>query len=75
MATLPEVCFTCGKPLLWEEYRSKIKNKNKDEVLDEMGYSRECCRRMLLSDVPDYEETLLLYPSKRSGSAKIKLNK
>lgn len=50
----PVRCFTCGKPIaqMWDEYSERIKAGEKPaQILDELGVSRYCCRRMFLSHV------------------------
>lgn len=48
---IPIRCFTCGKVIAsdYRKYVNEIKNKDPGKVLDEMGYKRYCCRRMMLS--------------------------
>lgn len=67
---IPVRCMTCGKVLAdkWEYYKSKIQqlekkktHKNFDtiqtkEVLDEIGLTRYCCRRVFLGHVDLIDE-------------------
>jgi len=46
---------------LYEDYKSKTKEKGADIVLDELGVDRYCCRRMFISHV-DIVDNLLKYP-------------
>ena len=52
---LPPIrCPSCGKPLghLWEEYEKRVKSGEKPEkVLNELGITRYCCRRTMISTV------------------------
>jgi len=51
---IPIRCFTCGKPVAqdWEKFKEMTESgKSVKEVLDELGYTRVCCRRMFLSNV------------------------
>ncbi len=59
----PVRCFTCGSVIgdLYEDYKSKTKEKGADIVLDELGVDRYCCRRMFISHV-DIVDNLLKYP-------------
>jgi DNA-directed RNA polymerase subunit N (RpoN/RPB10) len=59
----PVRCFTCGNVIghLYEPYKAALKDKKPDVVLDELGISRYCCRRMFLSHV-DIIQSLLKYP-------------
>lgn len=49
---IPIRCFTCGKVIstAWEEYRQRESaGEDPKEILDDLGLSRYCCRRMLLA--------------------------
>ena len=55
---IPVRCFTCGKVIgdKWEEFKKRVvAGENPAEVLDSLGLTRYCCRRMLLSHVDLYE--------------------
>ncbi len=55
----PVRCFTCGKPTsaLQEEFDEAVaKGKDKAKVLDDLGLSRYCCRRMILAHVNSIDE-------------------
>ncbi|MDP2215934.1 MAG: DNA-directed RNA polymerase subunit N [Methanolobus sp.] len=51
---IPVRCFTCGKVVssCWEDYKRRV-NEGEDaaKVLDSLGVTRYCCRRMILSHV------------------------
>jgi len=58
---IPVRCFTCGKPIghLWEEYSKRVKSgEDAGKVLDELGITRYCCRRMLLTHVDLIDELM-----------------
>ena len=60
---MPVRCFTCGKVVAdrWEEFARRVKNgEGPKQVLDEMGMTRYCCRRMFISQV-DVIDDLLRY--------------
>jgi DNA-directed RNA polymerase subunit N len=50
---VPVRCFTCGKVVgeHWEEFKSRTRedDENPEQVLNELGVERHCCRRMLVS--------------------------
>jgi DNA-directed RNA polymerase subunit N len=49
---IPVRCFTCGKPVsaAWEEYKGRReKGEDPKQILDDLGITRYCCRRMLLT--------------------------
>jgi DNA-directed RNA polymerase subunit N len=50
---VPVRCFTCGKVVgeHWEEFKDRTRESDDDpeQVLDELGVERHCCRRMLVS--------------------------
>ncbi|WP_290818919.1 DNA-directed RNA polymerase subunit N [Halovivax sp.] len=52
---VPVRCFTCGSVVgeHWEEFKERTRAGDEDpqEVLDELGVERYCCRRMLVSHV------------------------
>jgi len=61
---IPVRCFTCGKLIgdKWEEFARRVKSgENPSEVLDNLGFKRYCCRRMLLSHVEIFDEVLRFY--------------
>jgi len=56
---IPVRCFTCGKLIgdKWEEFSKRVKNgEPAGKVLDDLGVTRYCCRRMLLSHVEIIDE-------------------
>ncbi len=50
---VPVRCFTCGNVIgqHWEEFEERVQENGEDpeEVLDDLGVERHCCRRMLVS--------------------------
>lgn len=63
---IPVRCFTCGKLIgnKWGEFILRIQNgENPARILDDLGFTRICCRRMFLSHV-DLLEQLSAYTSK-----------
>jgi DNA-directed RNA polymerase subunit N len=61
---VPIRCFTCGKLIAdkWEEFAKRVKNgEQPGKVLDELGITRYCCRRMILSNVDVIDEILKYY--------------
>lgn len=60
---LPVRCFSCGKVVsnVWEEYKQRVsEGENPAAVLDALGVTRYCCRRMILSHV-ELVDTLAPY--------------
>ncbi|MDD4280647.1 MAG: DNA-directed RNA polymerase subunit N [Candidatus Methanofastidiosa archaeon] len=58
---VPIRCFTCGKPIghLYREYCERTaEGENSKDVLDDLGLSRYCCRRMFLTHVDLIDEIL-----------------
>jgi len=58
---MPVRCFTCGKLVAdkWEEFSSRVKSGEKPkEILDELGITRYCCRRMFISHVDVIDDIL-----------------
>ena len=61
---IPIRCFTCGKIVSdkWEEYDRRVKSGEEvNKVLDDLGLTRYCCRRMLLSNVEIIDDVLKYY--------------
>ncbi len=51
---IPVRCFTCGKVIAnsWEEFKRRADGgEDPASVLDDLGISRYCCRRMILTHV------------------------
>jgi len=49
---IPVRCFSCGKVIAqaWDEYQERTSaGEDPQQVLDEVGLDRYCCRRMILS--------------------------
>ena len=64
---IPVRCFTCGKLIgdKWEEFTRRIEaGEDTKKVLDSLGVTRYCCRRMLLSHVEIAQEILKFYEEK-----------
>jgi DNA-directed RNA polymerase subunit N len=61
---IPVRCFTCGKVVgdKWEDFANRVKaGEDAGKVLDSLGVTRYCCRRMLLSHVDIIDEVLKFY--------------
>jgi DNA-directed RNA polymerase subunit N len=61
---IPVRCFTCGKLIgdKWEDFAARVKaGEDAGKVLDDMGMTRYCCRRMLLSHVEIIDEVLKFF--------------
>jgi len=51
---IPVRCFTCGKLIgdKYEAYKERVELGEKPgDVLDDLGITRYCCRRMIISHV------------------------
>jgi DNA-directed RNA polymerase subunit N len=61
---VPVRCFTCGNLVAdkFEDYQTKVKSgENAAKVLDSLGVSRYCCRRMLLTSVETIQQVIPFY--------------
>lgn len=61
---IPVRCFTCGKLIgdKWEEFKTRIReDEEAGKVLDDLGITRYCCRRMFLSHVEIIDEVIRFY--------------
>lgn len=57
----PIRCFSCGKPLAdkYEEFEKRIEEgEEPDDIFEDMGLERYCCRRMVLTSVDATEEMM-----------------
>jgi len=74
---VPVRCFSCGKVIgdKWEDFNKRIEaGENPGEVLDSLGVTRYCCRRMLLGHVEIIDEVLKFHedretPDLRGGAS------
>ena len=51
---IPIRCFTCGKLIgdKWEEWKKRLEEgEDPDKILDDLGLTRVCCRRMMVSHI------------------------
>jgi DNA-directed RNA polymerase subunit N len=59
---VPVRCFTCGKLIgdKYKEFVTRVKDKGEDPqaVLDSLGLTRICCRRMMVSAFEYIDEVL-----------------
>ncbi len=58
---IPVRCFTCGKVVAdkWEEWVERVnEGENPEQVLDDLGLTRVCCRRMIVSHVDLIDEII-----------------
>lgn len=71
----PVRCFTCNKIIggRWEFYKKECEEgKKKGDILDFMGMTRYCCRRMFLCHV-ELVDQLLIFPNDNNRSNELKL--
>ncbi|MEF8833051.1 MAG: DNA-directed RNA polymerase subunit N [Candidatus Thermoplasmatota archaeon] len=58
---VPVRCFTCGKVIgnVYENYKKRVDSgEDPEEVMDDLGIERYCCRRMLLSHTDLIDEVM-----------------
>ena len=58
---IPVRCFSCGKVIAdkWEPYKARVEAGEKPkDVLDDLGITRYCCRRMLITGVELIDELI-----------------
>ncbi len=64
---IPVRCFTCGKLIAdkWEDFTNRVKSgEDSKKVLDSLGLTRYCCRRMILSHIEISDSILRFYEEK-----------
>lgn len=60
---IPIRCFSCGKMIadVYEEYQKRVaKREDPEKVLDDLGVTKYCCRRMIHSHV-DLADEIMQY--------------
>ena len=63
---IPIRCFTCGNLIAdkFDNYQTKLKaGEDPEKVLNDLGISRYCCRRMLLTTVETIQQVIPFYES------------
>ena len=57
---IPVRCFSCGSVIAdkYEKFKQRIKEEDPKKVLDSLGVTRYCCRRMILSQVEFIDEII-----------------
>lgn len=61
---VPVRCFTCGNLIAdkFEEYKTKTTSgEDPAGVLDSLGFTRYCCRRMMLTSVETIHQIIPFY--------------
>jgi DNA-directed RNA polymerase subunit N len=64
----PVRCFTCGKVIgeKWQTYTDRVAaGENPSKVLDSLGVTRYCCRRMFISHVDIVDDVIQFSVSKQ----------
>ncbi len=57
----PVRCFSCGKPLAdkYEEFEKRVEEgEDPENIFEDMGIERYCCRRMILTSIDATEEMM-----------------
>ena len=71
---IPVRCFSCGKVIgdKWEPFARRVaRGEQPKDVLDDLGVTRYCCRRMLLSHVEVIDEILKFYEEKENIEVRV----
>ena len=58
---IPIRCFTCGKVIgsLYDQYKMRVEQgEDPKDVLNSLGLTRYCCRRMIISHVDLIDEIM-----------------
>ena len=61
---IPVRCFTCGNLIAdkYEDYQNKVRvGEDPAKVLDSLGITRYCCRRMLLTSLETIQQIIPFY--------------
>jgi DNA-directed RNA polymerase subunit N len=60
---IPVRCFTCGKVIggVYQTYRKRVElGEEPQQVLDDLGLKRYCCRRMVVAHADLVDEVIPL---------------
>lgn len=60
---IPVRCFTCGKVIggLYQTYLKRVQlGEDPQQVLDDLGLTRYCCRRMIVAHADLVDEVIPL---------------
>lgn len=63
---IPVRCFTCGGLIAdkYNDYKTRVRaGEDPGKVLDSLGATRYCCRRMLLTTVETIKQIIPFYES------------
>ncbi|MCW4022450.1 MAG: DNA-directed RNA polymerase subunit N [archaeon] len=69
---IPVRCFTCGKLVadVWEDFNKRVQaGEDPKKVLDSLGVTRYCCRRMVLGHIEISDSILRFYSEKANFNA------
>ena len=61
---IPVRCFTCGNQIAdkYDDYQNKVRSgEDPAKVLDTLGITRYCCRRMLLTSLETIQQIIPFY--------------
>ncbi|MBN1682389.1 DNA-directed RNA polymerase subunit N [Candidatus Bathyarchaeota archaeon] len=64
---VPIRCFSCGKVIgdKWEAFKKRVDlGEEPDKILDDLGVTRYCCRRMLISHVEVIDDVMKFHEGK-----------
>ncbi len=65
---IPVRCFTCGYLIgdKWEEFARRVSGgESPKSVLDDLGITRYCCRRMILSNIEIIDEIVKYFETNK----------
>ena len=66
---IPVRCFSCGKLIgdKWESYSKRVsEGEHPKDVMDDLGVTRYCCRRILLTHVELVDEILKFHSEREA---------
>lgn len=70
---IPVRCFSCGKVVgdKWEPFKKRVDaGEEPGKVLDDLGVTRYCCRRMILSHVEIIDDVIKFHEGQKSLDVK-----
>ncbi len=70
---IPVRCFSCGKVIgdKWEPFKKRVEaGEEPGKVLDDLGVTRYCCRRMILSHVEIIDDVIKFHEGQKGLEVK-----
>lgn len=73
---IPVRCFTCGNLVAdrFDEYQNRVQqstSESPEDILNDLGIDRYCCRRMMLTTVETIQQVIPFYEAMQKRKTEI----